>query len=591
VAQGSVTGELEVNGDTDWFGVDLVVGTRYDFALKGAPSGSGTLADPLLRLINPQGVVVASNDDFGDSRESAFSFIPFQTGTFFASAEAFAGEGSGTYRLTVQDQAGALASTGELVAADVTTTASLTEGAPVAGMLDFEGDADWYAVTLAGGTAYSVSMQGLSSGGGDLDDPFLRLYDALGEELTFDDDGGADFDARLSFTPAADGTFYVSAESFGGFSAGTYTLELAVDASGGAGADTVPDDDTTGASVDVGGSAAGALEYVGDVDWYRTSLVSGEDYEIRIEGASLGGGTLADPVLTVYDINGNQVAFDDDGAGGLDSALVFTPSYTGPYFLAVSGFEGAPVGTFTLSVAGDEAAVVEDGIPGNPGTGLVLDRGLELFDTIDSVIDEDWLRVDLFAGDEVIFSLDPDGASATPLADPLLIVYDASGTPLETADDTEEGLNARLIFVPEEDGHYFVSATSADGGTGDYRLGMAYAEDEGFLAETAVGERFLGAIDFEDDFDWIAVELLAGEVYDIAVFGDAEDSLGIGFGPLEDPVIALFDTRGRFLASDDGGEADAQAGLTGSVEEDGIYFVEIGSASGAAEVAYELLIS
>lgn len=592
ISSEGITGTLDQAGDTDWYRIDLAAGTRYTLDLYGQATMDGTLADPLLRIFDAQGRQVAQNDDNGTSRNSTINFVPTETGTYYASAEAYAGQGTGTYRLRMIDQGFVLASLGESVAADVTTTEALTESAPVTGAIDMEGDADWYEVALVAGRTYTVSLAGESSGGGTLDDPYLRLYDDAGAEVTFDDDGGTDFDAELVYTPAADGSFFVSAEAFGDLSTGTYTLSLSSVVGGGA-ADQIAADTTTDASVEADTPVEGALEFRGDRDWYRVTLAAGEIYDITLEGADGGELTLSDPFLFIFDANGNEIGFDDDGLGGFDAGLFFEPAYTGTYFIGAAAYEDNGLGSYRLTVSGEAVVMEEDSIRSGPDTDLFFDRGFELEDQIDFDGDEDWLAVDLFAGTEYIFSLDPSSVSGDPLGDPLLILYDASGEPLDFNDDTPlgDGLNSRLSFVPDEDGLYFISAAAIDDGTGGYRLGMAYAEDEGFDAFTFVEESFLGALDFEGDIDWIEIELTGGETYDIEVYGDQEDLLEAGFGALEDPIVALIDDRGRLVAETTEAGSGFEVILSASVAEDGIYFVAIGSTSDTGEVGYELFVS
>src|SRR6185503_10426948 len=60
-------------------------------------------------------------------------------------------------------------------------------------------------------------------GKGALPDPYLRLLNANGTQVTSDDDSGPLAGSRLTFTPAASGTYYISA---GGYttSTGQYLL-------------------------------------------------------------------------------------------------------------------------------------------------------------------------------------------------------------------------------------------------------------------------------------------------------------------------------------------------------------------------------
>ena len=60
---GSASGNLEINGDRDWFQVQLLAGASYVLALQGSQGGGGTLEDPYLRAHNSTGALLAENDD------------------------------------------------------------------------------------------------------------------------------------------------------------------------------------------------------------------------------------------------------------------------------------------------------------------------------------------------------------------------------------------------------------------------------------------------------------------------------------------------------------------------------------------------
>ena len=64
--QAVVTGTISAGNDTDWdfFKVLASPGDTLAITLQGAPSGSGTLGDPYLRLFDNTGTQIASNDDF-----------------------------------------------------------------------------------------------------------------------------------------------------------------------------------------------------------------------------------------------------------------------------------------------------------------------------------------------------------------------------------------------------------------------------------------------------------------------------------------------------------------------------------------------
>lgn len=102
-----VTSSIDYAGDTDWFAISLTAGRTYTFDLQGAPSGSGTLGDPILRLMNASGLQITSNDDINGSsnRESRIVYTPAVSGTFYLSAEAYSTT-TGSYRLSATSTGG-----------------------------------------------------------------------------------------------------------------------------------------------------------------------------------------------------------------------------------------------------------------------------------------------------------------------------------------------------------------------------------------------------------------------------------------------------------------------------------------------------
>ena len=80
-------------------------------------------------------------------------------------------------------------------------------------------------------------------------------------------------------------------------------------------------EETTG-TVAVGGSVTGNLEVDNDVDWFRVRLEEGKSYRVRMRGSESGGGTLADPFVSIGNFGasltqtdygfGFPIAYNDD---------------------------------------------------------------------------------------------------------------------------------------------------------------------------------------------------------------------------------------------------------------------------------------
>jgi Ca2+-binding RTX toxin-like protein len=112
---GSATGVLQAAGDRDLFQVQLQAGVSYVVKLAGAFGGGGTLADPLLRLDDASGNVIASNDDIvaGSNPDSQIVFTPQTSGTYYVEAGGFVDGYTGSYTVSLSGSgSGAQASSG-----------------------------------------------------------------------------------------------------------------------------------------------------------------------------------------------------------------------------------------------------------------------------------------------------------------------------------------------------------------------------------------------------------------------------------------------------------------------------------------------
>ncbi len=104
-----------------------------------------------------------------------------------------------------------------------------------------------------------------------------------------------------------------------------------------------------------GDSVFGRIDSTGDVDAYGITLQGGVAYHFDLKGASGGEGTLADPLLSLYDAGLRLVATNNDlAAGRPDSRITFTPSLTGTYYLAAQGVGliGGGIGSYVLTASG-----------------------------------------------------------------------------------------------------------------------------------------------------------------------------------------------------------------------------------------------
>ena len=261
---GSARGAINQSGDRDWFAVELVAGKTYRIDLEGSRTGQGTLRDPYLRGIHSvdgggQADVIAgtSNDDAGTGLNSRVFYEAEVSGTYYIAAGAYeAGsyENTGTYKLSVREFS-------DDYAGNTGTTGVVTVGGSATGRMDYDGDRDWFAVTLQSdanddssggyqgpgpdpadlldpadsdeaattGSTYRIEVKGDSPGdyGGTLHNPAVAVFDSSGNPIRFaaDDNSGVGLNARLAaFTPDSPGTYYIQVDDPGGI--GTYTVSV-----------------------------------------------------------------------------------------------------------------------------------------------------------------------------------------------------------------------------------------------------------------------------------------------------------------------------------------------------------------------------
>ena len=183
-------------------------------------------------------------------------------------------------------------------------------------------------------------------------------------------------------------------------------------------------EETTG-TVAVGGSVTGNLEVDNDVDWFKVRLEEGKSYRVRMRGAESGGGTLADPFLSIghggsfqltdYGFGRPVLRNDDKSESEKDSELVLSVTRTHDTWISAAT-SGTGTGTYTIEVEevtpsmGQRANSPATGGPGITGT---VQAGETLTATTDGIEDEDGLTGTVFAYQWVRSDTDIEGAASS----------------------------------------------------------------------------------------------------------------------------------------------------------------------------------
>ncbi|OYU39624.1 MAG: peptidase [Pseudorhodobacter sp. PARRP1] len=221
---------------------------------------------------------------------------------------------------------------------------------------------------------------------------------------------------------------------------------------------------TTG-RVTLGSSTYGTVGASGDHDWYAVSLVAGQTYDFRLLG--VGRTPLADTLLTLRNASGTQVAVNDDAGGALtlNSAITYTATTTGTFFLDVSGFSSG-TGDFVISAVRDNAA----GMVLTPDeVAWQLTNNFERFFSSGVSQNVPATAYDLSAGRTITYNVSQLTSAGAALAVQALRMWSdvsginfvaTNGAARITFDDSEAGVNAYNNNVTATDGSGTITSSS-----------------------------------------------------------------------------------------------------------------------------------
>ena len=497
------------------------------------------------------------------------TYTAAQSGTHYAAAGAYRGH-TGTYKLSVAD----VTPSADDFSADVTTAGTVAVEGSTPGAIETDGDTDWFAVELAAGATYRIDLKGVDTGDGTLADPrLISVRDATGAAIagTEADGGGVGQNARLTFTPTEDGTYYVEAGAAGtgtgtyavevtdtstpevqeppAFGGQGYAFELAENADGstsrvslGTVSATDPEGEALSYSIEGGNgsgrfeidAASGELFYVGTGEDYESGTAS---FDLTVRASD--GELYTDTTVTV-------------SVTDVQEAPEFAQQ--GYAFELAENADGSTsrVSLGTVSAVDPEGAALSYGLAGSTGWGGRFD-------------------IDATSGELFYTGTGEDYESGTTSFDQTVRVTDGQlytdTTVTVSVTDVQEVSSEESVSEP--DGEDFSANTSTAG-------------------RVAVGGAATGEIGFSGDRDWFAVELEAGRTYVFDLEGSHTNR-----GDLSDPFLrGIYDEEGDFIdgtGADDGGTG-LNSRETFTASEDATYYVAAGAA-GTGTGTYTLWVT
>ncbi|MDX2163605.1 MAG: DVUA0089 family protein [bacterium] len=264
-------------------------------------------------------------------------------------------------------------------------------------------------------------------------DCYLTLLDEDGDEIAFDDDGAGNLDSSISTSLDA-GTYTVVAQSY------SYRN----------GQPTALGDFTLSAQE----RRVNAIEYGESVN----GELSGSQLSVTYNFAGEAGDVIIaehfsddyDSYLTL-ELNGSELAFNDDGAGNLDSRIgPFTLPQDGTYTLVVTSLSRSDTGSFEVQLQRVELSEISFG---EPVTVELIDAAQPLFFTFAAN-----------AGDVISVTVESD-------ADTNLAINDPGNFQVFSDEDSGSGTNPEASAVAlNSSGIHTLVIRSSNGETGEVTI-------------------------------------------------------------------------------------------------------------------------
>ncbi len=298
--------------------------------------------------------------------------------------------------------------------------------------------------------------------------------------------------------------------------------------------------------------------------------------EVRVEAAGRGGG---DPQIDLYDSTGSIVVSDDDsgGDGAARAEVMLNP---GTYCLAMKSFDGAPMTGFVRIGRAEQEALTAgldtSATDGGDEGGMSGDTPVCTADTITMGLGVGAIDAELAQGvvgngsvdDSPYWRFTIDSPQAVSIlaenveADPLITLYDSTGTYVADNDDSD-GLNSRIdMSTPLAAGTYCIAVQAlsntalpititvktydpAEALQGMYNRAEAAPPMDGSVPITDLGviaTRQRVDAQISDKAKWYKIDVEEGGLLVIEA---------ISSGDSADPYLALFDDLGRSVANND----------------------------------------
>lgn len=453
------------------------------------------------------------------------------------------------------------------------------DGTIMNGTYSTAADNDWYSVALLAGHTYYFEMGPNTDNPTNMSDQFLELWDPTATTLINQvDDGwnsatgvGYGLFSFLSYTPPADGTYYLNTHYLAYDSAGDYGIRAYEEGALNTGAATI-----TGVVTDLDDSPLEGVEVVdyGQDPWYAPwSYIQGEvastltdadgAYSLSVPIGSHRVGFFGSGYYDVYynqqpnlDVADSFVLASAESTSGIDAQLELLP----------------PLETYVTNTI--RASVDDEGVEGNNSSysaAISADGEYVVFASDAALVAgdtngyPDWYRKDLSSGEVVLVSVADDGSlgnngsygHASVSDDGQFVAFESNASNLigvEADNNNSSDVFVRDI-VNETTVRVSVASIGSEGNSSSYAPSIS---DDGSLVAFSSDATNLVADDTNSVRDVFVRDLEAGETTRVSV-----DSEGIeGTSESDSPDISpdggsvAFISGGTLVEADTNGYTD-----------------------------------
>lgn len=466
-----VNGEIEVQGDVDWFKFTAVAGTAYSIQVN-----YGSIVSTHINLYDTDGTTPITNN-IGQVLWNATV-----SGEYYINVRGFNNVEIGTYSIGVQSYSDDHSSSFD-------NATLLTVGdAPTAGSIEILGDLDFFQFTALEGLNYSIqgSSQNL---------PTFRIR--LSKE-TYISQGSC----GTTVASATAGTHYVQVDSRNNTGEYDIAVNTYVDDHG--------NDAQSATAVIVDDPAInGILEVNGESDWFSFSAATGFQYQISAIPVPNNSPIQRYANVSIYDSTGK---FLQNGFNG----IVWQSPSDGTFYAAVeyrscNGNNAVSDYTFSVNLRAEDdhgdSYDVATPITTNSTTNGIMD----------SIGDSDWFVFTPQVNQSYSILVD-----SNEFVDRSIELYDADGTTELSNNKSGISWSCKAPCT----GDRYIRVYSASAQTGAYTITLeSFTDDHGnspaeATAVTVDADAISGNIDKPADIDWFSFSADAGQHFKITANGE-----------------------------------------------------------------------